>query len=509
MASSQPNALIPKATLKNKVGRLSVFARGNSDSQAHYNASAPDHEAPKPRSQSPNPTASAAHQLLTRQEIADSARIAVPQSSRNHPAPLSPRKVQVAYSPQKVASQSPPVRQVGAHSPESLVPSEEEEERRTLFEGSQLGDHFMASGLTTPQNEPDDVYVERVVEKPSDPYPRKDESKDARYSRPDQGSDPKNRFYFQVTEGGKFAVGSGNGRRSPSRMRDGFQKDVFNEPRGGRENDHYRPASPANAAKNLPIREVKIRRALKPANNSNNNRTSRDDPHIQNLAATNPRWPIAYKEVPQETSMAINLDGEEEDAKEEENGDEEQEHIHETPKASRDAQGTRGKALLESSMPPMMNLGSTKHLAKSQKRGRASPDYDDQALSSMSATALQDEPFDWDPANAVGHSNGGDAASLTEKLEQFSRQSEREQRAFFATMSMDDWEESGDWFVDQFSTLMTKLRDARRDKRRTIQNFEKEAFSREEAVRRRSEAIDRKLGKMRQDGQRVVGDRYF
>lgn len=186
----------------------------------------------------------------------------------------------------------------------------------------------------------------------------------------------------------------------------------------------------------------------------------------------------------------------------------EEEQTHETPKANRNVEGPR-KSLLESSMPPMMTLVNSERHAHSRKRSRATPDYDDQALSSMSHTTLQNEPFDWDPAQAARQGHAGDAASLTDKLQQFSQQPERDQRVFFASMSMQDWEESGDWFVDRFADLMKKLKDARRDKRHTMQQFENEAFEREEAVRIRAEAIDRKLNKMRQEGQRVVSDRYF
>jgi hypothetical protein len=49
--------------------------------------------------------------------------------------------------------------------------------------------------------------------------------------------------------------------------------------------------------------------------------------------------------------------------------------------------------------------------------------------------------------------------------------------------------------------------EARRNKRRIIQDFEQEAANREEAVRLKTQSIDRKLSKMKQDGQRVVEDK--
>jgi hypothetical protein len=142
-----------------------------------------------------------------------------------------------------------------------------------------------------------------------------------------------------------------------------------------------------------------------------------------------------------------------------------------------------------------------------RKRNRPAADYDDKVLSSMSWADLQKEPFDHDPAQAA-HTHGqagSETDQLTKNLERLKSETDEDQRAFFCRASMEDWEKSGDWFVDQFADLMKKLRDARREKREMVGGFEKEAAQREEAVRQRSEAIDRKLAKMRQDGRRVVG----
>ena len=160
--------------------------------------------------------------------------------------------------------------------------------------------------------------------------------------------------------------------------------------------------------------------------------------------------------------------------------------------------------------------GSSKHanvaqhgLPKHRKRRRGSVDYDDKILTCMTYQDLQNEPFDIDPARNNGQ-NGHDASSkLPLKLEQYRQQGPKEQHQMFSTMSMDDWETSGDWFVDHFTDIMNRLRDARRSKRRMIQGFENEAAAREEAVRLRSETVDRKLAKMRQDGLRVVEDKFM
>ncbi|RFU72399.1 hypothetical protein TARUN_9849, partial [Trichoderma arundinaceum] len=179
------------------------------------------------------------------------------------------------------------------------------------------------------------------------------------------------------------------------------------------------------------------------------------------------------------------------------------EEAHGTPRVRRhllSPQRAAFESAIATAMPPFRPS-----LPKDKKRRRESLDYDDMALSNMSYTELQREPFDFDPSKATTHIGiGGSAGTLSAKLEQYQHQTEKEQRFMFRNLAVDDWEEAGDWFADRFGDVMYKLREARRNKRRMIQEFEHEAASREEAVRLHTEAIDRKLTKMKQDGQRVV-----
>jgi hypothetical protein len=135
---------------------------------------------------------------------------------------------------------------------------------------------------------------------------------------------------------------------------------------------------------------------------------------------------------------------------------------------------------------------------------------DDTVLGTKTFSELQREPFDLDPAKTVIlNGDGSDGDSLSKRLRTIQTQPEREQRAYFGRMPLDEWEASGDWFVDQFAGLMNRFKDARKEKRRVVQEFEAEAARREQAVRLRADAIDDKLVKMRQDGQRVVGSRVL
>lgn len=531
-------------SLKGRGGRLGAFSRGMSDGDAQYNAPAPKHQVPEKRPDTPNATSSAP----TREQLVENARIPVPPSktlrhaaahqrllaASNQPLPPSPQKTASRPS-KKTAYQSfvkPPL-ELPPSSPSRS--NSEEEPRRHLFQGSELGEDFMksgfTSGLTTPHHE-----IERYAEpftgkqleqyhlsdKEQDPmfqkcyhladkgqgditqeqrrptikdhgvifqelyYPAEKEqsiSQQERRHREDNDQDlMQNQFYrgpqtrrdpvFQVNENGFMAVKTALDKREPSYMNDGFQSGVIS---GHKHHSHDRQPSPVEQPAKLPIREVKVKRSRG---------TAKEDGRVK------------------EKDTSRRFITSEEDAQYFNDKDEHQI----TPKAKKTKKARMPPpspaALQESSM-----VSATKSQAlQTKKRTRASPDYDDGVLMSKTFVELQQEPFDLDPAKTVILNGlGASVDNLSMRLAQVQQQSEKEQRSFFTDMPIAKWEESGDWFVDQFAGLMNKLKEARKNKRKMIQDFEAEAAAREEAVRLRSDAIDRKLVKMKQNGQRVVG----
>ncbi|KAM0667948.1 hypothetical protein ACQRIU_003813 [Beauveria bassiana] len=143
-----------------------------------------------------------------------------------------------------------------------------------------------------------------------------------------------------------------------------------------------------------------------------------------------------------------------------------------------------------------------------RKRRRKSLDYDDQALNVMEYKELLEQPFDFDPATAMatgkhtGHHGDGN-----QRLAQMQHMGSAEQQRFFGDMPVDEWESAGNWFSEQFTGIMRRLTAARQSKRQIVESFELEAAAREAEVRRRSDKIDEKLQKMREDGMKVVGGR--
>ncbi|KAM0426172.1 hypothetical protein ACHAPT_008516 [Fusarium lateritium] len=367
--------------------------------------------------------------------------------------------------------------------PLSVSSSNGRDRRPDLFSGSQLGDNFMESGITTPQNEPVEPVklgpeLTRDLKKINPPRPLPDN----RLQRLTQATDG-----FSLGDNFQMKMTVPPPRHTVNHIGDGFQETVITargKPNGRREEERVRPESPARPDSRLPMREIRIRKSHTGRSEAYDVGDARSpSPTVRGI-----QWPTHHRK--EDTHRPVDDEAEYPS----------QEDEHETPKPKKPKPAPR--VLLESSMPAVAISTN-----RDKKRRRPSPEYDDVALRSMSFSTLQQQPFDFDPSKEEQKGIGVNADNLAAKLDQFRHLGEKEQRELFSNMSIEDWETSGDWFVSEFTGFMQRLTEARRHKRRIIHEFEKEAADREEAVRLRTEAIDRKLCKMKQDGQRVVEDR--
>ncbi|KAF5020154.1 hypothetical protein F66182_7824 [Fusarium sp. NRRL 66182] len=383
-----------------------------------------------------------------------------------------------------------------ASSPNGRVRAGSSDRRPDLFSGSQLDDNFMESGLTTPRNEPSDPVklgpeLTRDLKKtiPSHRFPDRN-----RFQRPPPTGD-----LFTVGDDLRMNVVSRPQRHNVDHMGDGFQDTAIagrKKTNGLYENERTRPESPAKPDPRLPMREVRIRKS----------HTGRSEAYDMNqMRSPSPKahrtqWQTRQRKEGFQRPVAHH--SEDEDI---ESLSQEEEQRTPKPKA---AKPVIQRALLGSSMPVVAPLSTNNNTTRpDKKRRRPSPEYDDTALRSMSFTALRQQPFDFDPSKEEQKGIGVNPDNLETKLDQFRHLGEKEQCDLFSNMSMENWETSGSWFVSEFSNLMQQLVEARRRKRMIIDGFEKEAANREEAVRLKTQAIDRKLSKMKQDGQRVVEDK--
>jgi len=157
--------------------------------------------------------------------------------------------------------------------------------------------------------------------------------------------------------------------------------------------------------------------------------------------------------------------------------------------------------LRESAMP---RPPPEKHHSVSRKRSYEL-DYDDGALAAMDYAALKQEAFDFDPAQAEARSVvDPPRGTLPEKLEHFFTKDEASQTNFFTKMSVNEWEESGDWFLERFGELMDRFRQARRNKRQMVNAFENEIAEREEAVRNKIQGIGQTLAELKAEGEGMI-----
>ncbi|CZR62532.1 uncharacterized protein PAC_12429 [Phialocephala subalpina] len=135
------------------------------------------------------------------------------------------------------------------------------------------------------------------------------------------------------------------------------------------------------------------------------------------------------------------------------------------------------------------------------------PDYEDAALQKMSYTQLEKEPWEKVDENRSFQLAKPlkDTSLLADKMEHYvSSQEQDAQVAFFKQMPNHEWEEAGDWFVEQFADLMKKIKNKRVDKRAITKKYEEEISARERLVRGKSDNLDREFRDMRVGGEGIL-----
>jgi hypothetical protein len=130
-------------------------------------------------------------------------------------------------------------------------------------------------------------------------------------------------------------------------------------------------------------------------------------------------------------------------------------------------------------------------------------DYDIQELYGMDYNALKKEPFDVDPNTHETHYNEQHDA-ITERMAAAKGMQAEAQAQFFNGLSIIEWEEGGDWFLDQFSTVLNQLKDVRQQRRKAAQAYEDEIEGRFEAVGQKRKQIDVALSEMKESGGKVL-----
>ncbi|KAK7521375.1 extracellular mutant protein 11-domain-containing protein [Phyllosticta citriasiana] len=133
-------------------------------------------------------------------------------------------------------------------------------------------------------------------------------------------------------------------------------------------------------------------------------------------------------------------------------------------------------------------------------------DYDEDQLHTMSYSQLAHESFDHNPRSDASRIPLRDSTlPLAERLAQLQHgHSADAQAAFFASLTIDEYDEAGAWFAQQLGAIISKVAQARREKRRVAQQFEDEIRQRHERVTQKKRRLDDEIAKMRGKGQDLL-----
>ncbi|MCJ1356344.1 MAG: hypothetical protein MMC33_006339 [Icmadophila ericetorum] len=154
-------------------------------------------------------------------------------------------------------------------------------------------------------------------------------------------------------------------------------------------------------------------------------------------------------------------------------------------------------------------------LVKGNKKRALELDYVADQLSQMPYSDLKSQPFNHDPhAQPISLPKDLTSASLSEKLSYLASNTDRttrdsQQKAFYASLSIDDYEECGSVLVKQLANLVGKFNKLRREKRAAAVEFEAEIAKREEKVREKEKYIEKDLGRLRRMGEDVIRGKGF
>jgi hypothetical protein len=140
----------------------------------------------------------------------------------------------------------------------------------------------------------------------------------------------------------------------------------------------------------------------------------------------------------------------------------------------------------------------------SRKRSiSAELDYDEEKLYGMTYDELRNQPFDNDPRSpAVDAAQRamGQTYPLEERLKSHLNDSRADQEKFLQSLSVDEWEQAGEWFITRFSETMTKFAELRRQRRNIAADFEKKLSERDALIKGKSESLNSVMHEMKKGG---------
>lgn len=143
-------------------------------------------------------------------------------------------------------------------------------------------------------------------------------------------------------------------------------------------------------------------------------------------------------------------------------------------------------------------------------------DYDENQLANMSYEVLAKETWDLEHHERENKQSDGLPISENDLKARFEGCLEEEvpesntfppnQVEFFTKLSIEQWEQTGDLFLDKFADLMKRMKASRQNKRQLVAKFERRIEEREHLVRSKSGVVEMKLNTMKKGGESVLRD---
>ncbi|KAH8728999.1 extracellular mutant protein 11-domain-containing protein [Phaeosphaeriaceae sp. PMI808] len=132
-------------------------------------------------------------------------------------------------------------------------------------------------------------------------------------------------------------------------------------------------------------------------------------------------------------------------------------------------------------------------------------DYDLETLHTMNYEQLKNESFDIIPRGITQPLTGDMLEKpLNERLSHVKNFETNHQMQFFRSLPITEWEDAGDWFLDQFNSIIKRTKEARKIKRKLAQGFEDEIEKRHVHVSKRQHQAEAAMNKMKAQGERLV-----
>jgi len=169
-------------------------------------------------------------------------------------------------------------------------------------------------------------------------------------------------------------------------------------------------------------------------------------------------------------------------------------------------QKPKGKAPI-AHQNPHSDTSHQQHVRDTQAHDRGPiEDYDRPTLFEMEYEDLKKQDFDFVP-RGITQVLPKDMLqkSLDERLTYVKQNLDVEnQGKFFSSLNTDEWEDAGDWFVEQFGIIIKRTKEARQAKRKLAIAFETDIELRHKRVSKKQLLVEGALNKMKLHGESLM-----